>query len=450
MPRQRAMVLSTVCVIALQANAAAGSLIEGSKLKITNKNFVFHRDFRNSSSSATGTNAFKPASERNGYAQEWAQGFLLDYQSGYTPGLIGLGVDATAVLGLKLDGGGGTAGLRLVPIDSDGKPGDVYSRIGGALKLRASKSTLKYGEQMPMTPVLAVNTVRLFPSAATGLQLNVNELEHFAFEAGHYTKQTGVDSSNSDDKFTTDYALRRGCTAITYDSAGFVGGRYQNDSLSFALYAGQLEDAWHQYYAKTKYTYEMDPGSRLAFDFNIYRTLDYGRSLAGPINNTAWSLSTAYTTGAHAFSLIHQQINGDEPLDWIGFGTMGGTITIGNAVQYATFTEANERSWQLRYDYDFAAQGVPGLSLMARYVRGDNMDNSHSHNPYYTARHIYDTDKDNKHWERNFDIRYVIQSGPAKDMSFRLRQSTHRATSGYRYLDIDEIRFITEFPINVF
>jgi imipenem/basic amino acid-specific outer membrane pore len=178
--------------------------------------------------------------------------------------------------------------------------------------------------------------------------------------------------------------------------------------------------------------------------------LNYGRSLAGPINNTAWSLSTGYTTGAHTLSLIRQQINGDEPLDWIGFGTMGGTITIGNAVQYATFTEAHERSWQVRYDYDFAAEGIPGLSFMARYVRGDNMDNSHSNNPYYTTRYIYDTDKDNKHWERNFDIRYVIQSGPAKDMSFRLRQSTHRATSGYRYLDIDEIRFITEFPINVF
>lgn len=450
MPRQSAMVLGTVCVIALQATAAAGSFVEDSKLKITNKNFFFHRDFRNGSSSATGTNTLKPANERNGYAQEWAQGFLLDYQSGYTPGLIGLGIDANAVLGLKLDGGGGTAGLRLVPIDSDGKPGAVYSRIGGALKLRASKSTLKYGEQMPMTPVLAVNTVRLFPSAATGLQLNVNELEHFDFEAGHYTKQTGVDSSNSDDKFTTDYALRRGDTAITYDSASFVGGRYQNGSLSFALYAGQLEDAWHQYYANTKYTFTIDPGRRLGFDFNIYRTLEYGRSLAGPINNTSWSLSTAYTTGAHTFSLIHQQVNGDEPLDWVGFGTMGGTITIGNAVQYSTFTEANERSWQLRYDYDFAAQGIPGLSFMARYVRGDNMDNSHSNNPYYTARHIYDTDKDNKHWERNFDIRYVIQSGPAKDMSFRLRQSTHRATSGYRYLDIDEIRLITEFPINVF
>ncbi|WJO36001.1 OprD family outer membrane porin [Pseudomonas monteilii] len=256
--------------------------------------------------------------------------------------------------------GGGTAGLRLLPIDSEGKPGDQYSRVGAALKLRASKSTLKYGEQMPMTPVLAVNTVRLFPSAATGIQLNVNEFDKVALEAGHFTRQTGVDSSNSDDKFTTDYALKRGGTAITYDSASFLGGRYQEGNLSLALYAGQLEDAWHQYYGNTKYTYAIDEGRRLAFDFNIYRTLDYGKSLAGPINNTSWSFSTAYTTGAHTVTVVHQRINGDEPLDWIGFGTMGGTVNIGNAVQYATFTEANERSWQLRSDFDFAALGIPG------------------------------------------------------------------------------------------
>lgn len=450
MSRHCAMLMGALCISSFQATAAENPLFDDAKLRLTNKNFFFHRDFRNGSSSATGTNAFKPVNERNGYAQEWAQGFLLDFQSGFTPGAVGLGVDANAILGLKLSAGGGTAGLRLLPIDGDGKPGDEYSRVGAALKLRASKSTLKYGEQMPMTPVLAVNTVRLFPSAATGLQLNVNEFDNFTLEAGHYTKQTGVDSSNSDDKFTTDYALKRGGTAITYDSASFIGGRYQQGNLSLALYAGQLEDAWHQYYGNTTYAYAIDEGQRIAFDFNIYRTLNYGKSLAGTINNTSWSFSTAYTTGGHKLSVIHQRVNGDEPLDWIGFGTMGGTITIGNAVQYATFTEANERSWQLRYDYDFAALGIPGLSFMTRYVRGDGMDNSHSHNPYYTARYVYDTDKDNKHWERNFDIKYVIQSGPARDMSFRLRQSTHRATSGYRYLDIDEVRLITEFPINIF
>ena len=229
-----------------------------------------------------------------------------------------------------------------------------------------------------------------------------------------------------------------------------MGGRYQNSSISLSLYAGQLEDAWHQYYANAKYTYPIDQVRRLNFDLNIYRTLNYGKSLAGSINNTSWSLSSAFTSGAHSISLIHQQINGDEPLDWIGFGTMGGTVTIGNAVQYATFSEPNERSWQLRYDMNVAAFGIPGLTVMARYVRGNNIDNSHSNNPFYTARYVYYSDKNNKHWERDLDIKYVIQSGPASGLSIRLRKATHRATAGYRYIDIDEVRIITELPIDFF
>ncbi|MFJ4048876.1 OprD family outer membrane porin [Pseudomonas hunanensis] len=55
-----------------------------------------------------------------------------------------------------------------------------------------------------MTPILAMNTVRLFPSAAMGLQLNIDEFDTVSLEAGHFTRQTGVDTFNSDDKFTTD------------------------------------------------------------------------------------------------------------------------------------------------------------------------------------------------------------------------------------------------------
>lgn len=442
------------CMATAEASKAdqqsSNPLIDDKTLKLTIKNFFFNRDFRHGNSNSTGTNAKKKPADRNGYAEEWAQGFMLDYQSGFTPGLVGFGIDAQGVLGLKLNTGGGTTGLRLLPDDSNGKPDDSYSRAGGALKARLSKSTLRYGQQMPMTPVLAVNTVRLFPSLATGLQLNVNEFDNLSLESGHFTRQTGVDSSNDNDRFTTDYALKRNGKSITSDSASFLGGRYQNRSISLSLYAGQLEDAWHQYYANARYTYPIDQGRRLNFDLNIYRTLNYGKSLAGSINNTSWSLSSAFTSGAHSISLIHQQINGDEPLDWIGFGTMGGTVTIGNAVQYATFSEPNERSWQLRYEMNVAAFGIPGLTVMARYVRGNNIDNSHSNNPFYTARYVYDPDKNNKHWERDLDIKYVIQSGPAGGLSIRLRQATHRATAGYRYIDIDEVRVITELPIDFF
>lgn len=33
-----------------------------------------------------------------------------------------------------------------------------------------------------------------------------------------------------------------------------------------------------------------------------------------------------------------------------------------NDVQYNDFANAEARSWQLRYDYDFTGLGIPGLS----------------------------------------------------------------------------------------
>src|SRR3546814_10786268 len=38
-----------------------------------------------------------------------------------------------------------------------------------------------------------------------------------------------------------------------------------------------------------------------------------------------------------------------------------GTPYVANLVTYNPFTKANEKSWQLRYEYDFAALGIPEI-----------------------------------------------------------------------------------------
>lgn len=419
--------------------------IEGSQLNVLARNFYFNRDLRNGLTNNLGRNAYKPEAARNGYREEWAQGFIVNYVSGLTPGVVGVGVDAHVLAAFKLDSGGGRAGLNLINVDSAGHPSDHYAELGGALKIRASNSTLRYGSQMPATPVFAVSTVRLLPATATGWSLSVNEIAHLNIDVGRFTSINGVDSTNSDDELTTDYAVGIHSRRIDY-----LGLNYSDGAFSASVYGSELKDVWRQYYAGAKYRFPMASNQALSFNFNAYQTSSYGGEQGGEIDNFAWSLMSGYNQGGHTVSIGYQALYGDEPLDWVGFGTMGGNVLIGNAVQYATFTEANEKSWQLRYDLDLAAYGVPGLSFMTRYVRGDGMDNSGSHNARYTARHVYDNDKDNKHWERDIELRYVIQSGPAKDLSLRLRQATHRATTGYRYLDIDEYRLIVEMPFNVF
>ncbi|WP_263143653.1 OprD family porin [Pseudomonas sp. RIT-PI-AD] len=431
--------------LAVAEQESSHGFVEDSHLTVLNRNFYFRRDYAHDGTTSLARNGTKPVDRRSDYSEEWVQGLMANFTSGFTQGTLGFGVDAYFYQALRLDSGGGRAGLRLMPLKDDGHPEDSYSKAGASVKMRLSKTELRYGNLFPAVPVFWVNQVRLFPSSATGFMLTSDEFAKLHLDAGHFTAKGSVDSSNNDDPLALDYGL-----PISIDSVSYVGGVYKPaQNLKLGLYASELEDVWHQYYANANYVQPLSDTQALTFDANLYRTLDTGKKLASTIDNTTWSLSAAYQWQGHTFTAAYQQVDSDEPMDWIGFGTMGGGVALANAVQYATFTEANERSWQLRYDLNLAAYGVPGLTFMTRYLRGDNIGNEDSDNTYYTSRYRYEGN-DAHHWERDIEARYVVQSGSAKNLSFRVRQATHRASTGYRYADIDEVRLIIDYPLDIF
>ena len=130
--------------------------------------------------------------------------------------------------------------------------------------------------------------------------------------------------------------------------------------------------------------------------------------------------------------IAHQRVSGDGNYT---YGVDGNsTVFLANSVQYSDFNYENERSWQARYDFDFAAVGVPGLSFMTRYLRGTD---------FHTAQTT-----DGKAWERDIELKYVVQSGAAKDLSMRVRQASFRSAD--RGLNFNEVRLITEYPLNIF
>ncbi|MNG72186.1 Porin-like protein NicP precursor [compost metagenome] len=94
----------------------------------------------------------------------------------------------------------------------------------------------------------------------------------------------------------------------------------------------------------------------------------------------------------------------------------------------------------MRYDHDFAAEGVPGLVFSLRYVQGDEVDPG----PLSGAKAagLRRAGQSGEEWERSTDIGYVVQSGPLKDVSLRWRNSTYRST----YTDgADENRLIVSY-----
>ncbi|WP_425343507.1 OprD family porin [Pseudomonas delhiensis] len=417
----------------LLADEADGGFLAGSQLLLTQRNFFFHRNLLNN-----------PGGQN--YRQEWAHGMMLDYRSGYTPGTVGVGVDAYANLGLKLDSSRARTGTDLLPVDSRGEPEDEYSEAGAAVKLRVSRSELKYGSQAPMNPVFGTGNARLFTPMAIGVSLNSRELDGLLFDAGHFTAGNDGNSSNADGALKALYAQ---VETRAVDYAGLAWTPREGTRLS--AYSSRFDDIWRQYYASAGQRLELGDGRALNLDFNLYRTLDDGRRLAGDIDNTTWSAAVRYSQGAQALTLAHQRVHGDEPFDYLGFDRQSGTsIYLANSVQVLDFNGPNERSWQLRYDLDLAGFGVPGLTFMSRYVSGDHIDDSHYQGGPNGAYGRYGDD--GRRWERDIELGYVVQSGAAKDLSIRVRQASVRSSAQVARADTadnDEVRVIVEYPLQL-
>jgi hypothetical protein len=91
--------------LASQAAQPSQGFREGSSLEVLSRNFYLSNDYRS------------PSPSGKNYTQEWAQGFITSFESGFTSGAIGFGIDAHGFLGLKLDGGKGHSGTGLLPLD---------------------------------------------------------------------------------------------------------------------------------------------------------------------------------------------------------------------------------------------------------------------------------------------------------------------------------------------
>ena len=404
-------------------------LLAGAKLEVLSRNFYLNNDYRS------------PTPAGKSYKAEWAQGFISSFESGFTPGTLGFGLDAHGFLGLKLDGGKGHSGTGLLPLDSDGRSEDNYSSAGGALKIKASKTTLAFGEMMVETPVFDTADKRLQPEYASGFLLNSREIDGMNLVAGHFTAFKNQDNSSGKDNFYG-YGANTEAGGISILGADL----FTQSPFGAALYASELTDTWHQYYANLHLKQ-----SGWFLDANLYRTQDTGQALAGAIDNTAFSLSGKYTVDAHAFTLAYQKVNGDTPFDFVG----GDSIYLANSIKYADFNGAHEQSWQARYDLDLGLYGIPGLKFMTRYVTGSQIDGTHApkggaYNPFDESVGAYRPLQGDggRHWERDIDLRYIVQSGSAKGLSLQLSHVSHRANSAQAGDDIDRVYVVIEYPLS--
>ncbi|CJL00424.1 Porin D precursor [Streptococcus pneumoniae] len=417
-PASRTVLSASIAAIALGAsNVASAAFIEDSKAAVELRNFYMNRDFRQSGATQS-------------KAEEWAQGFILKMESGYTEGPVGFGLDAVGLLGVKLDSSPDRTGTGILQRDRNApnRAQDDYGSAGLTAKAKLSATTLHVGTLQPVLPVLMRNDSRLLPQTYRGAWLQSKEVSGLTLDLGKLDRVNQRDSSDNEEMTVFNGGRRNitfGSGGTTSDEFLFAGGRYDwSPQLATSYYYGGLDGIYDQHNLSLVHVLPIGESQSFKTDLRYVRSTDDGGS---NVDNDAFGALFTYKHGGHAFTGGYQHMSGDTGFAYVA----GGDNALINLLQINDFGNQDERSWQVRYDYDFAAMGIPGLSLMTRYVSGDNVDRGAGAS-------------EGKTWERNTDIAYVIQSGPLKNLGFKLRNATTRSNF---QSDLDENRFIVSYSL---
>ncbi|MFJ5297127.1 OprD family porin [Pseudomonas sp. NPDC088368] len=418
----------TISATASSGPVLAEGFFDDTQANLKLRNFYMNRNFVDN-----GPAKAVPGPTKHGEADEWTQSFILDVRSGFTPGPIGFGVDALGLYSIKLDGGRGTYGTQLLPTHDGNKPADDFGRLAVAGKLKISQTELKVGEWMPVLPIVRADDGRSLPQTLEGAQITSKDITDVTLYAGQFTGNSQRnDASMERLSLNTAGTVVHGKNTITADHFNFAGAEYTfNDKRTMVgAWYGQLEDIYQQRYVQLVHS---QPIGNVTVGANLGYFIgdEDGAALAGGQNNRTFSGLFSVKTGASVFYLGLQRVSGEAAWQRIA-GTSGATLA--NDSYNWSYEGEKERSWQLRHDYDFAGWGVPGLTMMNRFIKGTNV---------HTA-----TVDDGEDRGRESELAYVIQSGTFKSLAVRWRNSTLRRNYGTNS-SFDENRLIIQYPLSI-
>jgi hypothetical protein len=405
--------------------ASGGSFAEGfitdSKAALTLRNYYFDRDYKG----ATPQNA----------AREWAQGGILKFTSGFTPGLVGFGLDAIGMVGIKLDSSPDRSGTGLLPRDpQSGRAADEYSKFGLTAKAKISKTELQLGTISTFLPIAFASPTRLLPQTFRGAYLRSSDIEKLSLHVGYLDRINYRDSTNYQPMAVASPNRRFLATAES-DKFVFAGGDYQlTPALTLKYYYASLDNIYRKNYGGFEHFLDIGEG-KLKTDFRYYHTGESGSAKAGHVDNDNTGVMFNYSIGAQTFGAGYMRLDGDTAMPYLA-GTE--PLVVSEGFLSSEFLNPKERSWQALYSYDFAALGVPGLKATARYIKGTNIEL-----PTLGGDGLTES-------ERYLELSYAFQ-GQLKGLSVRARNSIYRNdfSSAASFRDDNETRINIDYTISL-
>jgi hypothetical protein len=349
------------------------------------------------------------------------------------------------MFGIRLDSGKGThynpnstnqAGF-VFPTDNDGRAVNDFSSLGLTAKVRVAKTEAKLGTLRPKMPILIINDGRLLPETFEGLQITSQDFENITLTGGKVEKVKSRTSSNNENLAISGAG---GASGKRSNKFYFAGIDYKlSPNLLIQYYYGGLEDFYQQHFLGMVHNLALPVGD-LKSDLRFFDSSPDGRTGShagrqegyrstvyhnnGEVDNRALAGMFTYMVGPHSVGLGYQTLSGSSDFPFVNQGDGSATYLITDRQTGARFQRAGEDTWVAQYGFNFASVGIPGLTTLMTYQRGDNVK----------------TDVGDQHeWERDIHFNYAFQAPVLKGLSVSLRNATLRSTVPNQR-DIDENR----------
>lgn len=417
-----ALLACTLAAGTLPIGVQAAGFIEDSKASLMLRNQYYNRDYKDDGSKSQ--------------IREWAQGFIAQYASGYTQGTLGFGLDAQAFLGIKLDSSPDRTGSNLLPVHDDGRAADDFSELGLTGRMRLSKTELLLGTQYPQLPIALTPSTRLYPETFRGASLRSQDIDNLNLQVGRFDRVNLRDSSNNETIGVAAPNARFDRNARSNDFS-YIGGYYQwSPTLQLRYFHARLEDIYRQDYAGFSHRLPLGPGA-LRSQLRYFDSREDGEARAGQVDNRNTTFNLTYDIAGHSIGAGFQHMSGDTAMPYIMGADPDG---LSEFLYSSDFVNPRETAWQIRHDYDFAALGIPGLSSWARWVHGYDIE-------------LPDRlgGKDRTETEKQIQLAYVIQSGPARGLALRVRHSwyTNDFSNTANFRDDRELRILIDYKLDL-
>ena len=399
------------------------------------KNFYINRGYQTTQF----VNPSNPAEGKNPKTQEsWAQGAMLNLESGYFVDVIGFDLSLFGALKLEGDEGKfGTDALRNVTPHLKGDKFEAdqrsYSKIGQAfIKAKLGNETfsghIRGGAMMINTPLLNESETRTTPSSHAGVYGDINWKEKCKLY-GIFSNRVSPKTDNKYHKFSN--------SAGEDWNVGVLGGSYTSDNgLTINLAAGKATNYLTQYYANASYTLPLQKNTNILLDGYYLQGHEDGRKFEQDgYKSKLWNAVTQLNIDNFSAAVSFQSVIGDSyNIAWSDDDPT--SFFTWNSVTHLDFNRQNEKSWQGKLNYDFDSFGLTGLSAMVLYVSGEYRDSG----------------ANRREWERDAQVQYNFKKFGLEGLSVTWINATVRTartiTAGSGQ-SLNENRLIVDYTLQL-